>query len=224
MANFDDSRGVPGLLGRHALRVVDDTRHATRVTRRQRGAVRRFGAGTGRSRELVGVEARPADQRAVDVGLRPSARRCSPPSPSRRTGCGPSRPRRLPATVGDRGRGSRRTPPGRRRASRCGRCRWPRSARRRSTSAADLLGRRRPARPACDLAERPSPRCRPPRARRASRRTHMIGVMPCLQDRPAPCALTISSVSPNSSRRSRVADDHVAHVELGEHRRRRPRR
>ena len=116
--------------------------------------------------ELVGVEARPADERAVDVGLGHQlgdVRRLHRPAvldPDRRGGVGPRARRPRP----DRAR----TPPARPRPWRCGRCRSPRSARRRRP------GRRpapasTPARPACDLARAPWPRCRPPRAPRASR-------------------------------------------------------
>ena len=81
--------------------------------------------------EVVGVEAGPAHQRAVDVGLGHELRgvgrlhRAAVLDPHRRG-------RLAPGDLGRRWRARGRTPPGRPRRWRCGRCRSPRSARRRS--------------------------------------------------------------------------------------------
>ena len=112
--------------------------------------------------------------------------------------------------------GSRRSWRWRRRGWRCGRCRSPRSARRRRRSGP----RRRPAGAANAASIWPSTFASVAPASRSSSvsPTHMIGVMPAASTARSFLA-TISSVSPNSSRRSEWPTITYLHVELGEHRR-----
>ena len=109
------ARGRPGRRRRAASSASSRASHHDRVLHDER--------------EVLGIEARPAHQRAVDLGVRHELADVRRPSRCPRTGCAPPRrPRRrtsLPDGLADQAR-----PPGRRpRGWRSGRSRSPRSAR-----------------------------------------------------------------------------------------------
>ena len=141
------------------------------------------------------VQARPADERAVDVGLREERRGVvglDAAAVEQRDGAA-----RLAEALGEARTAARRASPAPAPGSPCGRSRWPTRARR--PRRAGPARRRRRATPRVGRPRRPRPaRRRAPRASR--RRTARAPGRP--RGTPTPCARRARCVSPMSARRS----------------------
>ena len=148
--------------------------------------------------EVAGVERGAADEAAVDVRARRTARRRCRASPSRRRGSAPRRAASASrAATSPRMKRDRLLAPGR--GSRCARCRSPRSARRRSPAVRGARPRRRRGRPRAGGASTASVS---PASRSASvSPTQRIGSSPASSSA-GTLRASASSVSPKSWRRS----------------------